>query len=184
MSNRTALIASGSQTIGPFFHVMPGCDTGLACLVGPDTPGERMALRVRVLDGKGAPVSDALVELRQADASGAYAPDACAFAGFGRRGTDEDGCARFETIRPGVVPDGRGGVQAPHVNVLLFARGLLRHLHTRLYFEGDAALDDDPLLQLVPEERRGTLIARRGGDGVWDFVIRLQGRDETVFFDL
>jgi protocatechuate 3,4-dioxygenase, alpha subunit len=180
-------VASGSQTIGPFFHVMPGCADGLACLVAADTPGERLDLRVRVLDGDGAAVCDALVEIWQADSSGAYVTvdaDARGFWGFGRRATDDQGWAPFQTIRPGGVPDGHGAVQAPHINVLVFARGLLRHLYTRLYFEGDAALVGDPVLALVPGERRRTLLARRHGEAAWEFVIRLQGEHETVFFDV
>jgi protocatechuate 3,4-dioxygenase alpha subunit len=90
----------------------------------------------------------------------------------------------FETIRPGRVADDAGAVQAAHINVCLFARGLLRHIYTRLYFEDDPALTTDPVLALVPEDRRGTLIASRVGDARWSMDIRLQGEDETVFFDL
>jgi protocatechuate 3,4-dioxygenase alpha subunit len=183
------LIASASQTVGPFFHVGPCASDRCGVIAGPGVPGERIRLRVRVLDGDGAPVDDAMVELRQADAVGVYAlpparPDdpPPAFAGFGRLHTSADGNCCFETIRPG-APGATAG--AAHVAVCLFMRGLLRHLYTRLYFEDDQALDRDPILALVPPARRSTLLARRAADGVtWDFVVRLQGPGETVFFDL
>jgi protocatechuate 3,4-dioxygenase, alpha subunit len=183
------LVASASQTVGPFFHVGPGASDRCGVVAGPGVPGERIRLRIRVLDGDGAPVDDAMVELRQADAAGAYAPSPerpedppPAFAGFGRLSTSKDGDCTFETVRPGAPAEGAG---AAHVTVCLFMRGLLRHLYTRVYFEDDPAQDRDPILLLVPAERRPTLLARRAGDGVtWDFVVRLQGPDETVFFDL
>ena len=184
------LVASASQTVGPFFHVGPGASDRCGVVAAPGIPGERVRLRIRVLDGDGVPVPDALIELRQADAQGVYAAPpgpgepAPAFAGFGRLATSEDGVCGFETIRPGApgAPDAAG---AAHVTVCLFMRGLLRHLYTRVYFEGDPALDRDPILSLVPADRRPTLLARRAGDGVtWDFVVRLQGDHETVFFDL
>ena len=142
-----------------------------------------------MLDGDGAPVPDAMVELRQADARGVYGPPPArpddpppSFGGFGRLHTSTDGDCCFETIRPG-APAGTAG--AAHVTVCLFMRGLLRHLYTRLYFEDDPALDRDPILSVVPAERRSTLLARRAADGAtWDFVVRLQGPGETVFFDL
>ena len=112
---------------------------------------------------------DAMIELWQPD------------AGFGRLGTNNDGWCRFETVRPAASA---GATEAPHINVCVFARGLLRHLYTRIYFEGDAALDQDPLLSVVPEARRPTLLARRPADRTWEFVVRLQGADETVFFDI
>jgi protocatechuate 3,4-dioxygenase alpha subunit len=104
----------------------------------------------------------------------------------GRLPTDAQGSCTFETIRPGRVADGRGGLQAAHVNLCLFARGLLRHLYTRMYFAGDPALGDDALLAHVPEDRRETLlaIADPGAPATWSFAIRLQGDRETVFFDL
>jgi protocatechuate 3,4-dioxygenase alpha subunit len=132
-----------------------------------------------------------MIEIWQADAAGKYDhpedrqeqsadPNFC---GFGRLATDASGCCVFETVRPGRVPDGRGGCQASHLNVSVFARGLLVRLATRVYFEGDPALEEDPVLALAPKERRGTLVARREG-GEWVFEIRLQGEGETVFFDL
>jgi protocatechuate 3,4-dioxygenase alpha subunit len=181
-------IATSSQTVGPFFHIGPGApDHLVGVIAGPDVPGGRMRLRIRVLDGDGVPVPDALVELRQADAQGVYAGPVGpgepppAFAGFGRLATSEDGWCAFETIRPGAP----GAGQAAHVTLCVFMRGLQRHLYTRVYFEDDALLDRDPILALVPAERRPTLIARRADDGVtWDLVVRLQGPGETVFFDV
>jgi protocatechuate 3,4-dioxygenase alpha subunit len=185
------LVASSSQTVGPFFHVGPGATDRFGRMATPDTPGEHIRLRVRVLDGDGVPVTDALIELRQADARGVYAappstPDEPppAFTGFGRLATTDDGSCTFETIRPGALSAMPSLTQAPHINLCLFARGLLRHLYTRIYFDGDAALDQDPLLSFVPEDRRATLLARRCEDTTWEFIVRLQGERETVFFDL
>jgi protocatechuate 3,4-dioxygenase, alpha subunit len=179
----TRLTATSSQTIGPFFHFGIATDISLGC-IGAGAAGERIQLVVRVLDGDGVPVSDALIELYHADADGAYGRDG--FCGFGRLSTGADGACRFETIRPGRVPDDRGGRQAPHINLCLFARGILRHLYTRIYFADDPALAEDAILALVPEHRRDTLMARAiaGAVGQWSFEIRLQGQGETVFFDL
>jgi protocatechuate 3,4-dioxygenase alpha subunit len=152
-----------------------------------------MRLAFRVTDGDGAPTpGDCMIELWQADAEGRYAhpldrldTDA-GFHGFGRLETDQNGCCTFEIIRPGRVTGPDGSLQAPHINVIVFARGLLRHLHTRVYFAGDPVDDQDPVLALVPEERRATLMAQRGADDAqtWSFEVRLQGDCETVFFDV
>jgi protocatechuate 3,4-dioxygenase alpha subunit len=189
-SAATRLVATPSQTVGPFFHFACGTDPALGRLTVPGLAGEPIRLRVRVLDGDGAPVNDALVEIYQADASGRYprgdeAP-ASGFSGFGRLATDTDGVCVFETIRPGAVAGATGATQAPHVNICLFARGLLHHLYTRAYFDGDAALSNDPVLACVPADRRDTLTARREAAGLstWTFDIHLQGDRETVFFDL
>jgi len=168
-----------SQTVGPFFHLGLVCQD--ACLVRPDTEGERIRLRFRLLDGDGVPIPDGMIELWQADASGKYNDPA--FCGFGRLATDKDGVCTFDTIRPGRVPC-EGGCQAPHINVSVFARGLLARLCTRVYFEGDPALGEDPILALVPEDRRVTLLARRSANNEWTFDIHLQGERETVFFDI
>lgn len=136
-------------------------------------------------------MTDAMLEIWQADADGKYKGlDASAVAdphcgGFGRMPTDERGECNFETIKPGRVA-GECGMQAPHLNVSIFARGILQRLATRIYFEGDAANGECPVLALVPEKRRRTLLARRDPDhaGVWRFDIRLSGTDETVFFDV
>jgi len=164
------------QTIGPFFHDGLGWEAG-EDLVRPETRGERIAIRGQVLDGDGKPVPDALIEK----------PLDPAFIGFGRSPTRADGAFRFATIRPGRVP-GRGNtLQAPHINLGLFSRGLLRRLVTRIYFEDCPENSEDPVLALIPDPtRRATLLARRsaGADGVvYRFDIRLQGEGETVFFD-
>lgn len=153
-----------------------------------------MRLTCRVLDGDGVPVNDAMIEIWQADAAGKYNhPDdsrtesgdpAC--AGFGRLATDANGGCVFDTVKPGRVPGNRGGMQAPHFSVSVFARGILRRLATRIYFGDDPANDEDPILSLVPAERRHTLMARRdaGHPDEWYFEVRLCGNDETVFFDV
>jgi protocatechuate 3,4-dioxygenase alpha subunit len=184
------LIPTGSQTVGPFFHfALAVGNAAVADVAAPGSAGETIALRVRVLDGDGAPVPDALIELYQADGDGRYpAPEtpAAPFKGFGRLPTDSDGVCVFRTVKPGRVPDGNGGAQAPHINVCLLGRGLLRHLFTRIYFADDAALDEDPVLRAVPLDRRATLLAARSpqDSSLWTFDVRLQGDSETVFFDL
>jgi protocatechuate 3,4-dioxygenase alpha subunit len=182
------LIASASQTVGPFFHFGPGDHPQLGSLVTPGTQGERIRVLVRVLDGDLVPVPDALIEIWQADAGGRHAAPASSaprtdvFHGFGRLPTAADGTCLFETIRPGPV----GASEAAHINLCVFMRGLLRHIYTRLYFAGDPDLATDPVLALVPDGRRATLVARPdpSDSGLWTFEIRLQGDQETVFFDL
>jgi protocatechuate 3,4-dioxygenase alpha subunit len=183
-----------SQTVGPFYHFGLTTNQALACLTSAQAKGERIRLRFRLLDGDGSPVPDGMIELWQADASGKYdhpadpqekAPDPN-FCGFGRLSADAEGKCVFQTVRPGRVPDGRGGCQASHINVTVFARGLLVRLTTRVYFEGDPALAEDPVLALVPENRRSTLLAHPdpSSPGDWHFDIHLQGEQETVFFDI
>jgi protocatechuate 3,4-dioxygenase, alpha subunit len=178
------LVATPSQTVGPFFHFGLATNAALGTVAPPGARGERVRVRVRVLDGDGLPVPDALVEVYQADADGVYGQPA--FDGFGRLPTDANGICVFDTIRPGAVRHGTGERQAPHINVCLLARGLLRQVYTRIYFAGDAAHAADPLLALVPADRRETLMARPADSEpqIWEFVIRLQGDAETVFFDL
>ena len=153
-----------------------------------------MHLTCVVLDGEGAPIPDAMIEIWQADAEGKYNHPAdwqekvadVECSGFGRLATDENGMCVFETVRPGRVAGNDGGLQAPHLEISVFARGVLNRLVTRAYFEGDPANLEDPILALVPAERRATLMAhadsRNAGD--WRFEIRLCGEDETVFFDV
>ncbi len=188
-----------SQTVGPYFaYALTPRDYGRPeivtnDLVTPTTLGRHIRIEGRVLDGDGAPIGDAMVEIWQADAGGFYAHPGDAsrrsnvgFKGFGRSGTDAEGRYGFRTIKPGQVPGPGDTMQAPHVNVGVFARGLLRRLFTRLYFADESANDRHPILACVPTaERRTTLIARRRpgeGDPVYVFDIRLQGKDETVFF--
>ncbi len=193
---------TAAQTIGPFFHYAltpeaygrPGIAGGV--LVTGDTPGERVRIAGRVLDGAGQPMPDAMVEIWQANAAGRYNHPADdreeaaldpGFRGFGRLGTDADGGFRFETVKPGPVP-GRGNtLQAPHINVILFARGMVNHAFTRIYFSDETeANGTDPVLSAVEPGRRATLIATRqeaAGGIVFRFDIHLQGAAETVFFD-
>ena len=162
-----SLQTTSSQTVGPYLHI------GLTWLVtdnlvGPGVSGEKITIEGRVLDGDGEPVSDALVEIWQANAHGKYAhpddpqdkPLEPGFKGFGRVPTDDQGRFRFTTIKPGRVAAPGGGLQAPHINVLIFMRGMLKQLTTRIYFPGDPANAEDAVLQSVPQARRETLIAK------------------------
>ena len=181
-----------SQTIGPFFHKAL-LRAGGNDLTTHGAAGERVVIEGRVLDGDGAVVSDAMVEIWQANAAGNYqhrdnaqgtATDA-RFPGFGRTGTDAEGRFSFRTIKPGAVREAGDFTQAPHINVTVFARGLLRQVVTRIYFADEALNATDPVLNTVPPSRRSSLIAHReeGAGARYHFEIRLQGESETVFFD-
>ena len=155
--------------------------------------GEVIAVAGRVIDGHGNVVPDAMIELWQANAVGRYASDDDTreevprdphFVGFGRASTDVEGVYRFRTIRPGRVPDPGNSLQAPHLALSVFGRGLIKRLATRLYFADGAGNDVDPILSAVPAARRGTLVAQRKDDGSWWLDIVLKGDNETVFFDL
>jgi len=182
-----------SQTVGPFLRL--GLDwLNTADLADPNNHGEVVTIAGRVLDADGNPVPDALIEIWQADAQGQYpergalSADSAAtnFMGFGRVPTDDNGTFRFRTIKPGRVPAPDGTLQAPHIVITIFMRGLLRHLVSRIYFPDEPANDDDLVLKLVPAERRRTLIARRAeaGESTLTWNVVLQGVDETVFFDV
>lgn len=185
-----------SQTVGPFFlDCLLRPDARRNVLVTPTTPGARIRIEGRVLDGDGLPVPDAVVEIWQADAHGRYRhprdpgaePLDAHFIGFGRAGTDDAGTFWFETIKPGPVSFAGAHTQAPHIGVIIGARGLLNHLVTRMYFADEAANASDPILERVPAERRGTLLGRpdeAAGQTVYRWDIILQGTDETVFFNL
>lgn len=168
-----------SQTIGPFFAPALPWPEG-PHVVPADHPGA-LWVRGRVIDGDGAPVPDALVESWQPDPAGRFDhPDG--FRGFGRCPTDEDGRWAIRTVKPGPVPQPGGGVQAPHLALSVFARGLLKRVITRVYFADEAdANAADPVLAGLPEPARTTLVARQTGDG-YAFDVRLQGEHETVFF--
>jgi len=175
-----SLQATTSQTVGPYLHI------GLTWLIIENlakarVPGERVTIEGRVIDGDGKPVNDAVVEIWQADSRGRYGTKA--FRGFGRSATDSQGKFRFQTIKPGRVPGLGGKLQAPHIAANIFMRGQLKQLVTRIYFPGDPANSADPVLRLVPAERRATLIAKKAGKGALEWNVVLQGRDETVFFD-
>ena len=188
------------QTVGPFFHYcLPW--KGAADLAGqsslggrpdllvdghdhlpthnPGNPGgELIELTGRVLDGAGDPIPDAFLEIWHADANGNYGSG---FSCFGRCATDDDGGFRFTTIRPGAFTDTRDQLHAPHYSLSLYARGIIKRLLTRAYFEGADENAEDPVLALVPASRLPTLMARQDGDA-WQFDIRVQGDNETVFF--
>ena len=182
-----------SQTIGPFYFgtLIKSYDCDLA---PAGVAGERIQLVLRLHDAKGEIVPDGLIEIWQANSHGRYnhpddrrnLPLDAGFEGFGRASTDHGGCARFRTVKPGRVPwphGPQGGMQAPHVNVSVFARGLLNRVATRLYFEGDPANEEDPVLKMLPATRRATLLARRD-NGAWLLPIHLGGERETVFLDI
>ncbi|MEJ1158335.1 protocatechuate 3,4-dioxygenase subunit alpha [Prosthecomicrobium sp. N25] len=193
MTNR--MPQTPSQTVGPYFAYgltarQYGYDWDQLAdgrIARDDTPGPRIRVFGQVFDGAGAPVDDAMIEIWQADASGRYPDEADfadrgAFHGVGRCGTGADPSLRFvfDTIKPG----GHDG-EAPHLNVCVMMRGLLLHAYTRIYFaDEEEANAADPVLALVPEERRGTLVARALGGGLYHFDIAMQGDDETVFFDV
>jgi protocatechuate 3,4-dioxygenase alpha subunit len=198
-----------SQTVGPYFAygLAPHsrCDwqpsanydskeTVGANLVTPDTTGQKIHIEGSVLDGDGKPINDAMIEIWQADSQGRYAhahgekprPNA-KFTGFGRSATDKAGVYSFDTVKPGVVPGPDGKPQAPHIVFCIYSRGMLRQVYTRLYFSDEAANAADPILTLVPADRRATLIAHkemRGELPVYRFDVRVQGENETVFFDI
>ena len=186
-----ALALTPSQTIGPFYFGT--LIKAYQCDLAPaGVAGERADIVFTLHDAQGAIVPDGLFEIWQANSHGRYnhpddrrnLPLDPGFDGFGRASTWTDGCARFHTVRPGRVPWPEGGLQAPHINVGIFARGLLNRVATRLYFAGDPALAEDPVLQRVEPARRETLIARRDAAGAWRLPIHLGGPKETVFFDI
>src|SRR5208283_3118776 len=167
-----SLLQTPSQTVGPFFK--PALiRSGEESLITTGSRGERVTIEGRVLDGDAAGVSDAMIELWQANADGRYDhPDDSQeklldpnFHGFGRAATDERGRFRFYTIKPGPVPGAGNILQAPHINVSIFARGLLKRLVTRIYFPGEPLNEADPLLSALPAGRRATLIARAADGG-------------------
>ncbi|WP_305092198.1 protocatechuate 3,4-dioxygenase subunit alpha [Prescottella sp. R16] len=185
-----------SQTVGPYWHI------GLPWADGPDAAPAgaegRITLRITVIDGNRVPVADAMVETWQADAAGRFAhaddprgatePVPAGFRGFGRAGADETGTAAIHTVKPGALPAEDGGVEAPHVNVGIFARGMLERLYTRLYFPEDTAAHAvDPVLVSLPESQRPKLIATETEDG-YSLTVYVQDSDpdgvETPFFEL
>ena len=182
------------QTVGPFFSI------GLSPLyandlAGEGTGGERIRVEGRLLDGDGIPIPDAVIEVWQANRYGKYAhpediqdkPLEQGFRGFGRIQTDDDGFFRFTTVKPGRVPGPNGQDQSPHLLLSLTMRGLLRGLMTRAYFAGEASNATDPILQMVPAERRESLLMRPSltDPKLWQWTIHMQGEGcETVFLEL
>jgi protocatechuate 3,4-dioxygenase alpha subunit len=198
-----------SQTVGPFFAygLAPHsrCDwqpsdtydwkqTAGSNLVTPDATGTRIRIEGRITDGDGIGINDAMIEIWQADAQGRYAAQRdtrarpnTQFKGFGRSATDKNGEFSFDTVKPGSVLGPEGKPQAPHIVVCIYSRGMLRQLYTRLYFSDESSNSSDPILALVPGDRRDTLIAHKQsheGHNVYRFDIRVQGGGETVFFDI
>jgi len=192
-----------SQTAGPYVHIgltpnfaeiggVYAQDLG-GTMLASDSPAPRIVVGGRVLDGSGAPVTDAVIEIWQADADGKFPQRSdnpgAGFTGWGRQPTDSAGAFRFETIKPGAVAGPDGASQAPHISLWIVARGINLGLATRLYFadEADANASDHVLGKVLDPRRRATLIANRSDvDGMANYQldIRLQGENETVFFDI
>ncbi|WP_295315549.1 protocatechuate 3,4-dioxygenase subunit alpha [Roseobacter sp.] len=194
-----------SQTAGPYVHIglAPGAagfdiyDRELGWdIAGPNAKGERIRVEGLVIDGTGSPIKDVMLEAWQANADGNYAhPEGGGdveegFRGWGRVITDfETGAWGFDTVKPGAVMGRSGKLMAPHINLWIVARGINIGLNTRMYFDDEAGANaKDPVINLIEwENRRSTLIARRSereGQAVYRFDIRVQGENETVFFDI
>jgi protocatechuate 3,4-dioxygenase alpha subunit len=181
------------QTVGPFFHEALPWEGG-ADLTNPKTQGTHIQLIITALDGNGDLVSDGMIELWQADTHGSFNhPDDARghdrdpnFSGFGRGTANQDGQFVFNTIIPGRVLGPGNTLQAPHIDVSFFSRGLVRRLVSRIYFEGQPGNDEDPVMGLIDPARRSTLIARKDPSTLneWHWTIRLQGDNETVFFSV
>ncbi len=182
-----------SQTIGPFFHpaLLKG---GENILVDDETIGQHIRIVGTVFDGEGKPVTDALLEIWQADAQGFFNHPADPhnnqadrhFHGFGRTGTVNAGRFEFKTVKPGPVSGRDGQLQPPYINVRIFSRGMLIHTYTRLYFSDENANANDTILNSIRPDRRGTLIAtceETNDLPTYRFDIHLQGEQETVFFE-
>ncbi|MGH8595191.1 MAG: protocatechuate 3,4-dioxygenase subunit alpha [Gammaproteobacteria bacterium] len=184
-----------SQTVGPFYAIGL-THKPMSVMATESTQGQRIRIEGQVFDGDGVAIPDVMVEIWQANAYGRYnhpddkqeKPLDATFTGWGRSGTDEKCFYSFDTIKPGPVPGNDDSVQAPHVNVVIFARGMLVHAFTRMYFADESANETDPVLTSIKnKKRRKTLIASPGmeyGKSVYRFDIRLQGEGETVFFDM
>ena len=192
MAPEPGLESTPSQTVGPFFHFSLPYEGGEQ-LVSSRAPGAERIVGT-IIDGEGTPVSDAMVEIWQANRAGRYAhpedrredlPLEEGFTGFGRCPTDSEGRYEFVTVKPGVVPGPDGQLQAPHIDVAIFARGLLRQLVTRIYFpDEEEANAADPILTSIEDPAvRSTLIAHQL-DGALVFDIHLQGDRQTAFFDV
>jgi protocatechuate 3,4-dioxygenase alpha subunit len=198
-----------SQTVGPFFAygltpkgraqwdpngTYSWKETAGDNLVTPDATGQKIRVEGQIVDGDGNAINDAMLEIWQADSQGRYASPRdnralpnTQFKGFGRSATDKNGVFGFQTVKPGAVPGPNGKNQAPHIVFCIFSRGMLRQIYTRMYFADEAANAADPTLALVPADRRDTLIAKKemqGDTPVYRFDIRVQGDNETVFFEV
>jgi protocatechuate 3,4-dioxygenase alpha subunit len=189
-----SLLLTASQTIGPYLHIgTTWLDT--TKLAKPGVSGQPITISGRMLDGDGKPVGDGLLEVWQANAHGKLAhpadtrdlPLEKGFRGWGRIPTDANGVFRFSTVRPGQLPGPAGGLQAAHLAVTVFGRGLTKQLQTRMYFPDGEGHEQDFVLRQVPVERRATLVARAAAQNSFEWDIVLQagaaGQQETVFFD-
>lgn len=171
-------IATSSQTIGPFWHLIDDPTWADATRFG--AAGDVITVHGVLTDGDGAPIGDGCVEIWQADP-----PASDIFPAFARAATNPKGEFRFTTLKPGPVPGRGNAMQAPHLAVTIFARGLLAALVTRVYFEGESLNENDPLLASIDDpERRQTLVAVQDGETSWRLDIRLQGPGETVFLEI
>lgn len=188
---------SPSQTVGPYFHIgLIRRSEQMNVMANDQTRGQRILVRGKVIDGDGEPIPDAMLEVWQADASGIYGHPADkmqanadpAFEGFGRAPTDDNGEYYFKTVKPGAIERDGDPTMAPHLNFRVFARGMLIHAYTRMYFPDEAENENDPVLQMVSDaNRRATLIATEETSEdlpTFRFDVVLQGEKETVFFDL
>jgi len=191
-----ALRTTTSQTVGPYLHIGLAPRNNADIVFDDAGTEQRIVVEGRVVDGDGNALPDGMIEIWQADANGRYAhphdvrsghdESARSAAGFGRLPTEADGGFRFTTVKPGRVPAPDGSLQAPHLVVAVFARGLLKHLSTRLYFADEAAANaEDFVLKQVPGGRRKTLIAEAVAPASYRWTLVLQGPvdTETVFFD-
>ena len=171
-------VATASQTIGPFWHLIDEPDWSDLTRFGAE--GQPIVLTGNVYDGAGHGVADAAVEIWQVSPAVSDR-----FPGFGRCRTNADGSFRFITVKPGPVPGTGNAQQAPHVAISIFARGLLQAVMTRLYFQHEPLNETDPVLSLIENEgRRRTLLAQQASPGMWQLDIRLQGDNETVFLQV
>lgn len=187
------LIATGNQPVGPFYHIILN-RMQIPDVAGPGDGPEGITIRGRILNADHAPVPDGMLETWQANVHGKYAHPADTqdkplregFVGFGRVVTDGNGAFSLTTVKPGRVPGPEGVMQAPHINVSVFMPGLLQRAVTRIYFPEEPANAEDPVLRLVEDSRRTTLIAKSvsGGVAVLEWNVILGGEGETVFFDL
>lgn len=186
-----------SQTVGPYFAYAltpsryPLHEIFSSDLTGPGIEGQTVTLTGHVLDGDGIGITDAMIEIWQADAKGSLEHSTigsgtsnAGFKGFGRCETLAGGAYAFTTVKPGRVVGADGKPQAPHLGVTIFSRGMLTHLFTRVYFEDEASNAQDQILNIVPADRRHTLIAKKVGDNAYRLDLRIQGGDETVFFEV
>lgn len=184
---------TGSQTVGPYFHI-GFTHLNKSDLAPEGTPGVRIKIRGEILDGNGAAIDDAVLEVWQADGSGNFSQVPAQnkdeakqrFHGFGRIPADAYGKFELTTVKPGRIPGPTNSMQAPHISVTLFMRGLLKPLHTRMYFPDEPSNADDVILNTVEASRRSTLVLQNvaGAANLYEWTVVVQGLGETVFFEI